>query len=156
VSRSGAVADVLFYHLQRQPLEAVLPTLLEKSLERGWRAVVQTASDERLVALDDHLWTFRDDSFLPHGTDREPYAADQPVVLTTGTANPNGASVRFLLEGAEIPSDADRYQRMVILFDGTDPHALALAREQWRAVKEAGHDATYWQQDDRGRWERKA
>ena len=156
MSRSGAVADVLFYHLQRQPLEAVLPTLLEKSLERGWRAVVQTASDERLVALDDHLWTFRDDSFLPHGTDREPYAADQPVVLTTGTANPNGASVRFLLEGAEIPSDAERYQRMVILFDGTDPHALALAREQWRAVKEAGHDATYWQQDDRGRWERKA
>jgi DNA polymerase III subunit chi len=156
VSRSETVADVLFYHLQRQPLEAVLPSLLKKSLERGWRAVVQTASDERLVALDDHLWTFRDDSFLPHGTDREPYAADQPVVLTTGTANPNGASVRFLLEGAEIPSDAERYQRMVILFDGTDPQALALAREQWRAVKEAGHDATYWQQDDRGRWARKA
>jgi DNA polymerase-3 subunit chi len=150
------VAEVLFYHLQRQPLEAVLPTLLERSLERGWRAVVQAASEERLSALDDHLWTFRDDSFLPHGTDREPHAADQPVVLTTGTANPNGASVRFLVEGAEIPDDAASYARLVILFDGTDPHALALARDQWRAVKEAGHDATYWQQDERGRWERKA
>ena len=151
-----AVAEVLFYHLQRQPLEAVLPTLLEKSLERGWRAVVQVVSDERLTALDDHLWTFSEDSFLPHGTDREPHAADQPVVLTTGTGNPNGASIRFLVEGAEIPADAAAYQRLVILFDGTDPHALALAREQWRAVKQAGHDATYWQQDDRGRWERKA
>jgi len=150
------VAEVLFYHLQRQPLEAVLPTLLEKSLERGWRAVVQAVSHERLSALDDHLWTYRDESFLPHGTDREAHAADQPVVLTTGTGNPNGASIRFLLEGAEIPSDAERYQRMVILFDGSDPQALALAREQWRAVKEAGHEATYWQQDDRGRWERKA
>ncbi len=150
------MAEVLFYHLQRQPLEAVLPTLLEKSLERGWRAVVQAVSDERLSALDDHLWTFREESFLPHGTDREPHAEDQPVVLTTGTANPNGASIRFLVEGAEIPTDAASYQRMVILFDGTDPHALALARDQWRAVKAAGHDATYWQQDAGGRWERKA
>jgi DNA polymerase-3 subunit chi len=151
-----AVAEVLFYHLQRQPLEAVLPTLLEKSLERGWRVVVQAVSDERLAALDDHLWTYSDDSFLPHGTDREAHAADQPVVLTTGTGNPNGASVRFLLEGAEIPADVSAYQRLVILFDGGDQQALALARAQWRAVKDAGHEATYWQQDEGGRWARKA
>ena len=150
------MTEVLFYHLQRQPLEDVLPTLIEKSLERGWRAVVQAVSDERLSALDDHLWTYRDESFLPHGTDREAHAGDQPVLLTTGTDNPNGASIRFLVEGAEIPPDAAAYQRMVILFDGTDPHALALAREQWRAVKAAGHDATYWQQDEAGRWTRKA
>jgi DNA polymerase-3 subunit chi len=150
------VTEVLFYHLQQQPLEAVLPTLLEKSLERGWKVVVQATTEERLVALDDHLWTFREDSFLPHGTDREAHAADQPVVLTLGTGNPNGASIRFLIEGAEVPTDASAYQRMVVLFDGGDVEALAVARDQWRAVKEAGHEATYWQQDSRGRWERKA
>jgi len=150
------MTEVLFYHLQRQPLEAVLPTLLEKSLERGWRAVVQVASDERLSALDDALWTFSDESFLPHGTDREAHAADQPVLLTTGADNPNAASIRFLIEGADLPADVATYQRMVILFDGTDPHALAIARDQWKAVKEAGHEATYWQQDERGRWQRKA
>ena len=150
------MAEVLFYHLQRQPLEAVLPTLLEKSLERGWRAVVQVATDERLAALDDHLWTFSEESFLPHGTDREAHAGDQPVVLTTSGANPNGATVRFLIDGADLPADASAYQRMVILFDGNDPQALALARDQWRTLKEQGHDATYWQQDPRGRWERKA
>ena len=150
------MAEVLFYHLQRQPLEAVLPTLLEKSLERDWRAVIQVASDERLAALDDHLWTFSEESFLPHGTDREAHAADQPVVLTTSGANPNGATVRFLIDGADLPADESAYQRMVILFDGNDPQALALAREQWRTLKEQGHDATSWQQDARGRWERKA
>jgi DNA polymerase III subunit chi len=150
------VAEVLFYHLQRQPLEAVLPTLLEKSLERGWRAVVEAVSEERLAALDDHLWTYREESFLPHGTDRESHAAEQPVVLTTGTANPNGAAVRFLVEGADLPADLAAYQRVAILFDGTDPHSLALARAQWRAVKEAGHEATYWQQDEGGGWAKKA
>ncbi|WP_230531178.1 DNA polymerase III subunit chi [Microvirga roseola] len=150
------MAEILFYHLQHQPLEAVLPTLLQKTLERGWRAVVQVTTEERMAALDDHLWTFSDESFLPHGTDREAHAADQPILITLASGNPNSASIRFLVEGADLPEDIDSYQRLAILFDGNDVQALALARDQWRAVKAGGHDATYWQQDDRGRWQRKA
>ncbi|QFU16207.1 DNA polymerase III subunit chi [Microvirga thermotolerans] len=150
------MTEVLFYHLQRQPLEAVLPTLLQKSLERGWRAVVQATTEERMSALDDHLWTFADESFLPHGTDREAHAADQPVLITLSGGNPNGSQIRFLVEGAGLPEDLSSYERIAILFDGNDLEALALARDHWRAVKEAGHDATYWQQDERGRWQRKA
>ena len=150
------MTEVLFYHLQRQPLEAVLPTLLEKSLERGWRALVRATSDERLAALDDHLWTFSDESFLPHGTDREPDAPEQPVILTLGDGNPNGDGVLLLVEGAPVPADASAYQRVVLLFDGNDEDALAAAREHWRGIKAGGHDATYWQQDERGRWQKKA
>ena len=150
------MSEVFFYHLQQQPLEAVLPRLLDKSRERGWRALVRVGSEERLAALDDHLWTFADESFLPHGTDREAHAADQPILITLGAANPNGAFIRFLAEGADLPEDIAAYQRLAILFDGTDVQALAIARDQWRAVKEGGHDATYWQQDERGRWQRKA
>jgi DNA polymerase-3 subunit chi len=150
------MTEVLFYHLQRKPLEAVLPTLLEKSLERGWRAVVQATSAERLAALDDHLWTFSDESFLPHATDKEPDAAEQPVVLTLGEGDPNQAAVRFLVEGAPVPAEVGAYQRVVLIFDGEDEDALAAARADWKSVKAAGHEATYWQQDPWGRWEKKA
>ena len=150
------MTDILFYHLQNQPLESVLPNLVEKSRERGWSAAIQAASEERLQALDDHLWTFRDDSFLPHGTDREPDAASQPVVLTLRDTNPNAAAIRFLVEGADLPPDAGAYQRICVLFDGTDQDALLRAREQWKAAKAAGHAVAYWQQDDDGRWLKKA
>src|SRR5918993_707143 len=150
------MTEIWFYHLQRQPLEAVLPTLLERSLERGWPALVRATSDERLAALDDHLWTFSDESFLPHGTDREPDAAGQPVVLTLADRSPNGAAVLFLIEGAPVPEDAATYQRLVLLFNGNDEDALTAARAQWKSVKAAGHHATYWQQDPRGRREKKA
>ena len=93
--------EVLFYHLERQPLERVLPSLLEKTLERGWRAVVQSGSEERLEALDTALWTYREDSFLPHGTRKDGNVALQPIYLTTGDETPNGAGIRFLVEGAE-------------------------------------------------------
>jgi len=150
------MTEVLFYHLQRQPLEAALPALIEKSVGRGWRVAVQAATEERLAALDDRLWTYAEDSFLPHCTDREPDAADQPVVLTLGEANPNGAVIRFLVEGAAVPSDATAYERLVVMFDGNDEDALVRARDQWRMLKAAGCQATYWQQDARGRWEKKA
>ncbi|MFC7398898.1 DNA polymerase III subunit chi [Chelatococcus sp. GCM10030263] len=150
------MTEVFFYHLQRQPLEMVLPTLVERSLERGWRAVIEVPSRERLAALDDHLWTYREESFLAHGTDADPDAAAQPVVLTGTPDNPNGAHVRFLVDGAGLGDGAATYDRIVVLFDGNDDEALAFARSQWRLAREQAHAVTYWQQDERGRWEKKA
>jgi DNA polymerase-3 subunit chi len=150
------VTEILFYHLQGQKLENVLPALLEKSLERGWRVVVQGASEERIDALDAHLWTYRDDGFLPHGTWREQDSAAQPVLLTVNDGNPNEASVRFLIEGAPVPADAEAYQRIVLLFDGEDEEAVAAARAHWTEAKSKGFDATYWQPDEQGRWAKKA
>lgn len=149
------MTEVLFYQLQRQPIEKVLPSLLEKSLERGWRVAVQSSSEERIEALDALLWTYRDDSFLPHGTYRENSAADQPILLTLNGGNANRAAVRFLIDGSPIPTDAADYNRVVVLFDGEDPDALEDARRRWRDAKGLGLEVTYWQAEG-GRWQRKA
>ena len=150
------MTEFLFYHLQAQPVEKVLPVLLERSIERGWRVVVQCASEERVDALDSHLWTFRDDSFLPHGTFREATAPEQPVLITTKDHNPNAATVRFLIDRAPVPEDAERYERVVLWCDGDDDEAVAEARERWREAKGRGFAVTYWQADDNGRWQRRA
>jgi DNA polymerase III subunit chi len=150
------MTEILFYHLKGQTPEQVLPTLLQRSIERGWRVVVQGATEERIEALDAHLWTWRDDSFLPHGTWREAEAAQQPIVLTINEDNPNGAVVRFLVEGAAMPDDVTAYQRVVLLFDGEDPDAVAAARARWSEAKAAGFEVTYWQADEKGTWRREA
>jgi DNA polymerase III subunit chi len=150
------MTEILFYHLKGQTLEQVLPPLLQKSLERGWRVVVQASSDERVDGLDAHLWTWRDDTFLPHGTWRDSEAAEHPILLTVNEGNPNSAGVRFLVEGAPMPEDAASYNRLVLLFDGEDPEAVEMARTRWSEAKAAGFDVTYWQADERGRWQRQA
>ncbi len=155
-AKDRPMTEMLFYHLQGQTPESVLPGLLEKSLERGWRVIVQGASEERIEALDAHLWTYRDDGFLPHGTWREAEAAQQPIVLTLTDTNPNAATVRFLIDGAALPADAEAYERIVLLFDGEDEEAVAAARAQWSEAKAKGFDATYWQPDEQGRWVKKA
>lgn len=152
---TGEMPEVLFYHLEHQPLERVLPSLLEKTLERGWRAVVQSGSEERLEALDLALWTYRDESFLAHGTKKDGAGEHQPIYLTTGLETPNGAGVRFLVDGAKTDR-FDGFVRIVYLFDGNDPSAIATAREAWSAARNAGCKTTYWQQSAAGRWEKKA
>jgi len=149
------MTEVLFYHLQDTALEGVLPPLLEKSLERGWRVVVQAGSEERVAALDAHLWTYRDDSFLPHGTWRDQDAGEQPVVLSIEDDNPNAASVRFLVDRAPLPADSSRYDRLVMIFDGNDDEAVAAARRAWADSKARGFDVTYWQADEQGRWKKR-
>lgn len=149
------MTEILFYHLTESSLEDALPALVEKTVQRGWRAVIQTGSEERRDGLDAHLWTYRDESFLPHGSDLDPHAEHQPVVLSIGDANPNGAAVRFVVDGATAP-DAAPYERMVFMFDGHDAAQVEEARAQWKRQRAAGHDVTYWQQTPERRWERKS
>lgn len=147
--------EVYFYHLESRTLEQVLPALLERSLERGWRAAVQAASPERVEALNTLLWTYREDSFLPHGADADGTPESQPVYLTDADTNPNDADVRFLVDGASLEV-VSGYARVVHIFDGHDPDAVARAREAWAAAKGEGLSVSYWQQDEGGRWQQKA
>ncbi len=147
--------EVWFYHLERTGLDQALPELLDKTLARGWKAIVRATSTDRLEHLDGWLWSYREDSFLPHGLDSEPQAARQPVLLTTANDNPNGADALFLIDGAE-PGDLDGYARCLVLFDGRDDSQLGLARRQWSALKKSSASLSYWKQSPEGRWEKQA
>ncbi|MFT3986132.1 DNA polymerase III subunit chi [Aestuariivirga sp.] len=145
------MTDIRFYHLERQSLDDVLPKMLQTSLERGWRCVVQAGSEERVEHLAAHLWTFSDESFLPHGSKADGSAVLQPIWLTTDAGNPNGASVRFLVDGARAES-VEGLERAVFIFDGNDEAVVKQAREDWRRFKAGQHEISYWQQDEGGRW----
>ncbi len=149
-----AACEVWFYHLERTGLDQALPELLEKTLQKGWKAIVRSPTAERIDHLDGWLWSYRDESFLPHAPADEPGAERQPILLTTGTDNLNAADALFLVDGAE-PGELAGYQRCVILFDGGDEGQLRNARVQWTAIKARGLPASYWKQMDRG-WEKQA
>jgi DNA polymerase-3 subunit chi len=154
------MTEALFYHLERRSLDAVLPGLIERTLERGWRAVIKTESSERADAIDNLLWTYNEQSFLPHAQSGDGNPKRQPVLITVEDENPNGAQVLFLVGGAIPPAwtreDIVALARVVLLFDGRDPDALARARDAWKASKEAGHEATYWKESASGKFEKQA
>ena len=150
------MTEVLFYHLTQSRMEDALPQLLSKTLERGWRAVLQGLTRERMEKLDEHLWTYREESFLPHDMVGGSHDSEQPLLLTTGDDNPNDATVRFFVEGAVPEGSIAPYQRCVVMFDGEDDEQLSAARGAWKALKGEGHQVTYWQQTPQRGWKQMA
>lgn len=149
------MTEVLFYHLMEKRLEDTLPALLDRSLARGWRVAIEVPDSELAERLDQHLWTYQDESFLPHGTNAAPNADRQPVLITSSPENINGAHVR-ILTGSATAQDANIYERVVFMFDGLVPEQVEHARAEWKRLKASGYQLTYWQQRDDGRWEKKA
>ena len=152
------MTETLFYHLERRALEDVLPGLIERTLERGWRAAIRCESAERVDAIDNLLWTFDEASFLPHAQAGDGNPAKQPVLITVEDAIPNAANVLFLIGGAAPPA-WDRtgdLTRIVLMFDGRDPDMLGHARAAWKDAKAAGHDVTYWKESPNGKFEKQA
>ncbi len=149
------MTDIRFYHLLHKKLEQALPELVGKAVERGHKVLVRAGSRERVEVLDSALWTAIPDSFIPHSAVRDGYAAEQPVFLTTEHDNPNAADVLMLTDGAQAVA-LDGFTMCCEVFDGNDEEAVLAARARWKTYKDAGHDLTYYQQTERGGWEKKA
>jgi len=147
------MAEIGFYHLLATPLERALPRLLERARAQGYRIIVRAASTERTEHLNAVLWTYDEASFLAHGSARDGNAANQPIWLSEGEENPNGAAMLVLVDGVEA-GDLASFTRVADLFDGNDPAAVERARERWRRAAALGHTLTYWQQGEAG-WEKK-
>jgi len=147
--------EVWFYHLERTALDQALPELLDKTLQKGWKALVRTSDPNRLEHLDGWLWSYREDSFLPHGLASEPMADRQPILLTDKADNANAAQAVFLIDGADA-GPLDGVQRCILMFDGRDEAATAEARGRWRVFKAAGHPVSYWRQGAERGWEKQA
>jgi len=145
-----------FYHLTRKPLEVTLPMLLDKARGAGWRVVVRGRAAARMDWLDEKLWLGPEDGFLPHGRAGQPHEADQPILLTTEAALPNGAVCLMSVDGAEVVAEeVQALERVCVLFDGNDEAAVQVARDQWKTLTRAGCQAQYWSESS-GRWEKKA
>jgi DNA polymerase-3 subunit chi len=149
------LTETLFYHLERRSLDDVLPGLIEKTLERGWRAVIRTESSERADSIDTLLWTYNEQTFLAHAQSGDGNPKRQPVLITVEDENPNGANVLFCVGGAT-PDwvAAGTLTRVVLMFDGRDEAMVERARDAWRDATAAGHDVTYWKESPSGKFER--
>ena len=154
MSAAGS-GEIWFYHLERSTLDQVLPELLDRTLQRGWRALIRVGDPGLMEQLDERLWAWREDAFLAHGRSDQPHAERQPILLTSDAANGNGAQTLFIVDRSDMDA-SEPFERCFIIFDGRDEESLQHARGRWKTLKEAGADLAYWKQTEQGRWEKAA
>lgn len=149
------MVSIHFYHLASTPLERALPKLLEKSYQGGYRTIVLADNDAQVAKLDTLLWTYDQDSFLPHGTTKDGAEA-QPILLTASMPPQAGEKeILFITSGVQ-PANTEGYERIIDMFDGSREESLSAARARWKHYKDSGAELFYYQQTASGSWEKKA
>ena len=151
------MTEIRFYHLQRQSVEQTLPALLKKALDAGHKILVHGRDSKQIANLDKHLWTYRPDSFLPHGTDKDPDPENQLILLSTKTDALNQANVRIELGGLDSENPGSE-SLICLIFEDWDEQTKIKARDTWKSLKEKSGEYTlsYWQQSESGGWVQKA
>jgi len=145
-----------FYHLQKSPLEQVLPKLCEKAYATGKHIKILVGTEERVEFINSALWTYNEESFLPHGSKKDGFAEEQPIFISADEINENSADLLILTDGA-MPnlSVLQNYERVLNIFDGTNDIALNNARQYWKEIKALNEELHYWQQNANGIFEQK-
>ncbi len=149
------MTDIRFYHLQKQDLDAALPAILQKAFQSGKNIVVRMRDDKEIERMNKHLWAFKPEVFLPHGSKKDGKADQQPIWLSANDDTPNDAKILILTQG-KTEEDLSPYDMCCEMLDGHDEQAITDARTRWKEYQAAGHDVTYWYQNETGRWEKKA
>jgi DNA polymerase III subunit chi len=134
-----------FYHLTRDPAEAVIPRLAEQTLKAGERLLVVSADAAQLERIGKALWDHAPESFLANGRAGGGHDDRQPILLADTPEPANRAAFCILADGAW-RAEALRFARVFYLFD--EP-AIAAARACWRSLKDSGCERHYWQQQGR-------
>lgn len=149
------MTDIRFYHLQRSSIESALPLILEKALERGMRAHIRVPDKDAATRMDQVLWTYKPEGFLPHGIEGDPELSDHPIIISDQPENINKADVIVLTQGCT-EDNLDDYDLCCEMLNGGDQQQVEAARARWKIYKDKGYGVTYWAQDDAGRWHQKA
>ena len=110
--------------------------LVDKAYGLGHTVYLLAASEAQAAALDDLLWTFRQDSFIPH--ERYPLASEESSPVLVGMVSPADANAQILINFTDkLPEGFERYERVVELVD-QNPEVLAKSRERFRQYRERG------------------
>tara|TARA_B100001741_G_scaffold301024_1_gene288856 strand:- start:137 stop:601 length:465 start_codon:yes stop_codon:yes gene_type:complete len=145
------LTELFFYQLQVSKTYEVLPKLLEKTLEKRKRALVLGQSDEEVIRLSELLWSYKADSWLPHGSIEEPFSEKHPVLLSKNVCTVNDATFLFVLNGV-LPNSIEAFERCSVLCDEHAIESISSLRKKYSKNTKNKYHVTFWQEDRNGRW----
>jgi DNA polymerase-3 subunit chi len=135
---AGARAD--FYLLQSADRRTRLLTacrIAEKAFEQGLRVSILAGGPDEAAELDDLLWTFQQNSFVPHSVYQDAGAAPAPVLLAHD-AEPDASSQVLINLAAEVPLFFSRFERVAELVDES-AEVRRSGRSRYTFYKERGY-----------------
>ena len=146
------MTKIIFYSSAPLQVENTLFTLIEKSIEKGYKCLF-FLDKEKCSMIDEKLWTHKQNSFLPHLSEDEEISDDLdiPIYLSTKNENPYEAELLFSIDGF-LPDNINNFERVVIIIDANDKILLEKYKKYYLDVNKDFEDIVFYKSDDNGKW----
>lgn len=112
--------------------------LTEKAFQQGMKIHIQTREGFQNEALNERLWNFRNDSFLPHAVGQS-HSKQHPITIDITSATKADTAHRdlLILLSPELPAETESFSRiaMIVLAEEQD---VQRARDAYRALTQKG------------------
>ena len=110
----------------------------EKAWRQDHRVLIHTASEQEAERMDRLLWTFRDQSFLPHGRMSKVDSHTTPVVITA-TGDPGEEHDVLVNLAPQVPSFFGRFARVAECVDHEEA-ARTASRARFKFYRDRGYE----------------
>jgi len=145
------LSEIFFYKLKNSSSEIFLTSLIERSLENNWNSVVLLDNIERMEEINDFLWSYKDTSFLPHGSQNDKNSELHRVYLTCEEENPNDSDVIFSIDGLLI-KNINSWQRCIYIFNEQNLKVVDQFNTYKKNIDQSQHSIKSFEQDTNGKW----
>ena len=150
------MTEIIFYSSAPLQVENTLFTLIEKSYEKGYKSLLLFQDKEKCSVIDEKLWTYKQNSFLPHLSKDEKFSdeIDIPIYLSTKNENPYKAELLFSIDGF-LPDHINNFERVIIIIDANDKILLEKYKKYYLDINKDFEDIVFYKSDDNGKWTEK-
>ena len=147
------MTQIIFYSTAPLQVEKTLFALLEKSIEKGNKSLLLFKDKEKCSLINEQLWTYKQNSFLPHISEDEKIYddIDVPVYLSTKNENPFKAELLFSIDGF-LPDNIDHFERVIIIIDINDELLNEKYKNYYLDINKNFEDIVFYKSDDNGKW----
>ena len=145
------MSEIFFYKLKNSSSEIFLTSLIERSLENNWNSVVLLDNIERMEEINDFLWSYKDTSFLPHGSQNDKNSELHRVYLTCEEENHNDSDVIFSIDGLLI-KNINSWQRCIYIFNEQNLKVVDQFNTYKKNIDQSQHVLKSFEQDTNGKW----
>ena len=142
---TGKLEKAFFYKSSHRDVVRDIAWLTESIFKKNNRIVIFCTDQETAEVVDDFIWSYRDDSFIPHSIKKHRETSLDPILVTTDLDGSYEHNVLLALNGVLIKEkDWQRFAKVYYFFDDQDSREKENARAMWKSFSSLAVNCKYW------------
>ena len=137
--------EIFFYNIESRDFLKDIALLTEKLFKEGIKVLIICPDDDVASIFDNFLWSFREESFIPHIVLERDSVQLETVIISKEQLDIVSFKALIVFKGSTVATDyCNKFEKTYYFFDDKNDNEKNLARTAWRESIKLGAKCKYW------------